>query len=219
MKIKLPIIFLLFLSGCATPFVPPGFSGIGGGDKLEMPGLIFAAPETTNWYVSRRGYEFTFYKAEPPTHTYIAQVNYSKAPEAKSPVELMNVIKSQWDKDNKDSRYVLNLDEIRLASKFDTIAVKMHRIYKDKGAVNKGENLYLLLEDYGYSFVHPYDPEVLVTVLYSERFAPGEQKPESEKEREKFISDVKPKLFLKNEAPNNDNLDNDNLELEGNNNE
>jgi hypothetical protein len=82
-------------------------------------------------------------------------------------------------------------------NKFGKYSVRSQQRFKDFGAVNNGGQKYLVEEDYKYNFIHPHNQNVLVTIIYSERFAPGEQTPDSKIERDEFVNNVKIKPFSK----------------------
>ena len=200
LKTSVLITILIFITGCVGYGAPAGFTSVPSGMekmKLGWEGIEFLPPQSSNWSINREGYTVVFGKRDSDTHTYIASISYVTAPKVSNPQELVEIVKQQWDKDSTDPRYEMEYNNTILDPRFSNYSTKHNKRYKDKSATNVGSNQYLMLEDYGYAFIHPYNPDVMVTVLYSERFAPGEQKQASIIERENFVQNIRVLPFSK----------------------
>ena len=84
-------------------------------------------------------------------------------------------IKHTWEKNIDYARYDIDFSEATLDPTFGELCIFLHRRYRDKGAVNRGEAKFLIMEEYGYLFINPEFPDEVIEVIYSERFEAGEQ--------------------------------------------
>jgi hypothetical protein len=191
---------LAFLVSSCSMY-PAGFEVITS-DKQKTPivwnGLQFLPPQNGNWFVNKNDTPPRFVKSDSLTHTYVARVYYATAPKFKNVNELAESTRPQWQLNADSERFDVDKYEVIPDNKFGDFSVRHFKRYKDKGAPNKIGTPYLILEEYGYAFIHPYNPDLMVVVFYSERFTSGEQTKASIIEREQFINNVKITPYRKN---------------------
>ncbi len=169
----------LLLIGCAPSRIV----------KIEQANTPFERPSYTIY--SPQGEGWLFLEADQPgehtlifglpqkskTHTIYAKV--SEIPSSanfETPQELQSFFKKIMIEVGFDPRrYKIVKEESRLENKFGDFAVLHYSLVEDHGAVQRSDNApYLLMETFGYYFIHPHKKNQIINVFYSERGTPGE---------------------------------------------
>jgi len=173
------IIIALLLIGCApsrivkiekshTPFERPSYTvyspqGEGWlffeGDQIGEHVIIFGLPQKSK------------------THTLYAKV--SETPSSANfdtPKEFQSFFKKIMIEVGFDPRrYKIVKEENKLESKFGDFSVLHYSLVEDHGAAQCSDDApYLLMETFGYYFIHPHKKNKIVNIIYSERGKQGE---------------------------------------------
>ncbi len=177
MKKLLSAILIILLSGCMS--LPQSHNRIAisvADNPITSRGVSFNVPPHGKWEMVRIGSNLQMGMTTSQTHSHVVLLNYGeKKGMYRSSNEFLEGIKNTWEQNIKDARYDIDFSEAKLDSTFGDFCIRLHRRYRDKGAVNRGNEGFLILEEYGYVLIHPDYPSEIIVVNYSERFAAGEQ--------------------------------------------
>jgi hypothetical protein len=169
-----------FYSNSSRWWVNPGIDM--GGDvqnpemPFERPLYSILPPQEKGWtYVIKADtydYILTFRKeAESKTHTYVGMVKERQIYGSfSSPEEFLSFVKKnqEWNAD-RYGRYSVLESKISLNDRFGAYCVSYYVKVKDYKAQQKDQRDFLIMEVYGYTFLHPNKKNIMVDVGYSER--------------------------------------------------
>lgn len=177
MKRLFSAILITLLSGCMLLHQSHNRIAVGVADNpITSKGVSFNVPPHGKWEMVRSGSNLQMGMTTSQTHSHIVLLTYGEKKRMyHSSDEFLEGIKNTWEQNIKDARYDIDFSEAKLDSTFGAFCISLHRRYRDKGAVNRGNDGFLILEEYGYVLIHPDYPNEIIVVNYSERFAPGEQ--------------------------------------------
>lgn len=169
----------IFFASCATPFKQVKNPNI----PYERSNYSILPPQEQGWtYVDRAGadgHKLMFGKqADSKTHTFIAMIEdvRSNATFTNSKEFILFIKKLQ--EMNTDPRRYRTLDEkMTLDDRFGSFCVFYYRKAEDHGAQQWGSLEFLIMEGYGYTFIHPNHNNLLIDVSYSERGSSNEIDP------------------------------------------
>jgi hypothetical protein len=172
------IAVICLIAGCIAPrHQSPSLVAVSSSDNpIVSKGVSFEVPPHGTWKMIRGNPNLQLGTTTSPTHSHVVLLNYGEKQRTyQSPDEFLQAIKLQWEQNIKDARYDVDFSKAELDPAFGDFCILLHRRYRDKGAVNRGKEGYLIIEEYGYVFIHPDFPDEIIGVNYSERFAAGEQ--------------------------------------------
>ncbi len=198
MKFYTYIYFLLIFSyvifGCAP--LNPNIIPITDPNKpVERAAFSILPPNEGKWYLTKcPDFDVAFGRMKSKTHTLGATVGITIIDrEFTSPEDFLVYIKEETSISFDNNRFSDLNHSVNLTQRFSEFSAKMLTTYKDDGVpyIAKGE--YLQMKMYGYTFIHPHSPKLIITVSYHERGKPNEISPTFEERAEKFISGFAPK--------------------------
>ncbi len=165
---------------------------------FERPDYSVLAPDGGNWQYfaddSNGRFRLNFFKKIPDPKFHSLAVGLIETPSSanfENPQEFEN-----WNRKTLEiamSANRLNLVDIKIESdnRFGAYSVKYYTKSEDHRAVNRGNEDFLILEDYGYVFIPPKNPKLIVQVSYSERGRTQEIRPNLGKLAESFFDGIK----------------------------
>lgn len=166
-------------------------------NPFERPSYSILPPQDKGWtYVDREGvdgYVLMFRKeAKSKTHTYVGTVNEIHINASfSSPEEFLSFVKKTIEMNNDVRRYKILEDKMFLDDRFGAYCVSYHHKAEDHGAKQKGQSDFLILEGYGYTFLHPTNKSIMIDVTYSERGTVLEIDPKLIETAQKFLNGLK----------------------------
>ena len=165
---------------------------------FERPGYSVLTPGDGNWQYfaddSNGRFRLNFFKKIPDPKFHSLSVGIIETPSSatfENPQEFEN-----WNRKTLEiamSANRLHLIDLKIASdnRFGPYSVKYYTKSEDHRAVNRGNEDFLILEDYGYIFIPPKNPKLIVQASYSERGRTQEIRPNLEKIAESFFDGIK----------------------------
>jgi len=183
------------LSSClSSPFKKVGNPNI----PFERPGYSILPPAGSGWeyYANEQDgrYKLNFFTKIPDPRFHSLAVGVIETPNSatfESPEEFKKYMKTTIEMAMSPNRLTILDKNIELDDKFGPYTVKYYTKSEDRRAVNRGSEPFLVLVDYGYVFVHPGIPKLIVQVSYSERGRPGEIRPSLKQEAQAFFEGIK----------------------------
>jgi hypothetical protein len=129
---------------------------------------------------------------EADGQSYAGLVGLSRLPELSSTQEFLELASRQRARDSGDPRYEDILVEEKVFSENGIWVFRFHIKYKDYGATNLPESDgYLIIEDFGASFRHPFETGVAVNVALSQRSRPGDANLNFKQLADEFVNSTK----------------------------
>ncbi len=141
-------------------------------EKFTMPGLSLLPPQGEDWYFKKE-HQGSFYFRKLGTEkdqSLLGGVILSKLPEIKTEKEFLSLVSEQRSRDAGNSRYenILNIE--KLSNERSDFCVRFHTIYKDFKARNLPAGAkFLIEEDIGMACRHPYNKNIAVNMVFSQR--------------------------------------------------
>ena len=140
--------------------------------RIELMGVSILPPQDKGWQyhkihngkiiLNKMGFE--------AGETYSGMVVLSKLPNLNSEYDFLKLFRKQRKIEPSNSRYIDLLNEEKLVQNDKTMEINFHKKYKDFESKNLPSNVkYLIVEDYGASFQHPFDKNIAVTISLSQR--------------------------------------------------
>ena len=173
---RIPFILILVFAiiGCAsssyvkvkqgkTPYYRPGFTVLspqGDGwvfnetDRIGQHDLFFGFPQTSR------------------THTLYARIVETPSNATfTTPEEFRTYIQRLTQIGIDQRRYKIVKEDIKLDNKFGEYSVSNYSVIEDHGArqLSGTDVPYLLMETFNYTFIHPYNKKLIISVIYSQR--------------------------------------------------
>ncbi len=175
---------------------PSNVAPEGADEQIVAKGVSFQVPPHGNWKLRRNrggfGDDVQLSTQSSATHSHVVLQSYGRIKEEyESAEQLRQFIEHDWNLDMESPRYEVDFSNVSVDQRFGDLSIHVHRRYRDKGAVNRGEQRFLIVEEYGYFFVHPDYPDGIVISLYSERFMAGEQTYVGIENRKAFFENYK----------------------------
>lgn len=134
-------------------------------------------------------------KFDSSTHTLTGLVaEIHSYAQFENPEEFLTYVKKSKDLGTDPRRFKIITNKISLDPKFGGYCVKYSAVAEDHGASNKGGEKFLLLNLYGYIFIHPNFENVIIDISYSERGTSEETDPKFKIAANSFIEGMKLKL-------------------------
>jgi hypothetical protein len=172
-----------------------GFAEIS--DSTERIDVVLASvlpPRGSGWHLSRihRGSVDLAKLGSVDTQSFAGKVLLSRLPRLNTKEEFLEVVSRQRARDSGDPRYedILNVEKIVVEN--GIWVIRFHMKYKDFGAVNLKTGVpYLIVEDYGAVYRHPFHQDVAVNVALSQRSMPDQMDSEFAQLAEAFLISVK----------------------------
>jgi hypothetical protein len=166
---------------------------------IERPGYSILPPAGDDWRYysdnSQGGFTINFFKRlpdHPESHTLAAGVNETRNPVAfENPQEFERWVKRTMEGLTPQDRFRILDKKIELNTKFGPYTVKYFIKSEDHGAINRGNEPFLIVVNYGFYFVHPTNPNLMIQIYYGERGRPGELTTELEQVAERFFHDIR----------------------------
>jgi len=165
---------------------------------FERPGYSFLTPAGGDWEYytdnSRGRFILNFFKKIPDSIFHSLSVGIIEMPNSatfENPQEFEKWNRRAIEIAMNPNRLVLLDKKIRLDNRFGQYSVKYYTKSEDHGAVNRGDEPFLILVDYGYVFIHPKIQNLIVQVSYSERGKPQEIRLELEQAAEEFFNGIR----------------------------
>jgi|TARA_R100000005_G_C4901073_1_gene143215 hypothetical protein len=169
------------------------------GDRIETPAYSILPPREAGWmYLLENPIKIHFGKAGSKIgQSFTGLVSMSRMPAFETEEEFFDALSKQRARDGNDSRFkdLVNDEKSALVDGF--LRFSFYKKYQDYGANNlPGGSAYLVIEDYGVSFQHPYNPGVAVTVALSQRAKPEDLRDDFEALAKEFISSIEFRDFI-----------------------
>ncbi len=181
------------LTSCFSPF-----------NQIQNPEIPFVRPsysilppQEKGWtYVDQAGvdgYVLIFRnESKSKTHTYVGMINERHINASfSSPEEFLSFVKKSSEMNNDVRRYRVLEDKMFLDDRFGAYCISYHRKAEDHGAKQKGPSDFLIMEGYGYTFLHPNNKNIMIDVSYSERGTVLEVDPKLIETAQKFLNGFK----------------------------
>ncbi len=163
---RILFLLLIMLVGCASPLKQVKDPN----KSFERPGYSILPPVGDGWFfvdqeqVGR--FDLAFGKKfDSSTHTLsglVAEI-HSYA-QFENPEEFLNYVEKSKDLGTDPRRFKMIENEISLDPKFGGYCVKYSAMAEDHGASNKGNKEYLILNLYGFIFIHPYFENLIIDI-------------------------------------------------------
>jgi hypothetical protein len=167
---------------------------------LERPGYSVLPPAGANWTYTADTpggrFNLNFFKKipDPAFHSLVAGIIETPTNASfESPKEFEMFARKVIEVALSPNRYRLLEKRFELDTKFGQYCIKYYIKTEDRRAVNRGNEPFLLFVDYGYAFVHPNNPNLMIQTSYSERGRPFEIRPELNREAEAFFDGIRMK--------------------------
>ncbi len=164
---------------------------------FQRPAYSILPPAGGDWaYYSdncEERYRLNFFKTIPDPKFHSLSAGVVETPNSavfESPQEFEKWTKKTIEMTTNPNRLHLLEEKVQLDNKFGPFTVKYYTKVEDHKAVNRGNEPFLLLVDYGYIFIHPSNPNLIIQATYSERGRPQEIRPELDREAELFFNNI-----------------------------
>ncbi|GEM_PF-3581540 len=179
---------VMLVTACASPLKQIKDPTV----PFERPSYSILPPEGKGWsYIKREkvgAFELTFFKTNPPTHSVaVLIVEKHSFAEFNTSEEFLRFVKKAKALGTDPRRFKRIRNEITLDNKFGDYSVKSYSSMQDSKSSNIGENDYLVLNLYGYTFIHPLFKNIMIDISYSERGTENEIDPNFENTAKKFL--------------------------------
>jgi len=165
---------------------------------FERPGYTILPPAGEDWeyYSSEMNnrYHLNFFKKIPGSDDHrltVGLIETQNAATFESPQEFKKFTQSTVEMAMDSNKLAIRDKKIELDDKFGPYTLKYYIKSEDRRAVGSGNEPFLILVDYGYVFVHPNIPKLIVQVSFSERGRPADISPDLEKEAALFFNGIK----------------------------
>jgi hypothetical protein len=187
---------MIWLTSCARPYYTklenPNVT-------FERPGYSLSVPAGGEWRYheddASMRYNLTFFKRLPDDPDFHSRaVGVIETPTTvlfESPQEFENWTKRTIEMAMNPNRLRLLDKKFELDGKFGPLTLRYFTRAEDSRAANKGNEPFLLMEDYGCIFVHPKNPNLIVQVSYSERGKAGQIGKDLRESAEAFLDGIK----------------------------
>ena len=190
----------LLMTSCGMP----GVKTLEPGEQIDLPGVSIEAPRQQGWMYAHRTVGSNhhlelFRQDDSPTHTYLAMVDVEPMTEEAgvdglpTETELLELVKAASREQMPMSRFVPIEESFTVEPRFSDLCVCSEASAKDWGAVNAGDEPYLVLQAKSYNFVIEREDElrpVFVHISYTERGKSEEIGPDFELRAEDFFAAV-----------------------------
>ena len=170
-KLIIGIIVVFYFSGCASS--APKYTKINNFDnRIEMVGVSVLPPQEYGWYYYKehKGKVILGKAGSALGETFAGMIVLSKLPNFDTKEEFLHIVSKQRKLGPKSQRYVDLVNEEKLAKNSKIMKVKFHTKYKDfEPKILPTAMKYLIIEDFGSIFRHPYNKNIAITVVISQR--------------------------------------------------
>ena len=197
--LALALLSMLFAS-CGMP----GVRSLEPGEEIALPGLSVEAPQKSGWMCSHRTedkdhYVQLFRQGESPTYTHLVMVTVAQLPEEAlteglpTDEEFLETVKANAREQMPRSRFDPITESFSLDTRFSELCVCTEASAKDRGAVNIGDEPYLVLQAKSYDFViakDEWERPMLVHISYTERGKLEEIGPDFDRRAAEFFAAV-----------------------------
>ena len=164
---------------------------------FERPGYTILPPAGADWeYYSdemKDRYHLNFLKKIHGSDSHSLMVGLIETQNAASfenPQEFKKFMQSTVEMAMYSNK-LRSLDKnIELDDKFGLYTLKYYMKAEDRRSVGSGNEAFLILANYGYVFIHPNIPKLIIQVSYSERGRPADIRPDLEQEAEIFFNGI-----------------------------
>ncbi len=192
-KIAIPIILvqMLIFQGCIS--FQPNFKPVEDDSKrIEFQYFSILPPAGGNWYYQKDNTAAIFMKnIDSKVHTWGISIYAKKlAGHFDKPEAFLKDIEKKRGTNTHLQRFENLIKEFKLSNKFGKYCVEYHVQSKDFFPARKDGAAYLIIDDYGYAFLHPDNSTIYYEVSSSERFKHGENDPIVPQIRKMFIDGI-----------------------------
>ena len=203
----------LFLLASFAP-IQPMIPRVAAAERIECFGCSILPPQGETWVtmIATKQQIIFSRRLTSPTHTFVIRLTSVSLPFVfQTPDNFLVFSREARKKFNIDpSRHRLLAHEEVLSNLQDATCTKYHLKTEDSGALEKAGDPFLILDDYGYSCLHPNRPDLLIQLTYSQRGRTSEIDDSWNKMGEEFIRDFR---FSPLEASSKENEDKAHLEM------
>lgn len=192
-RIFVCLFLLIFMAGCASRII-----------KIEQPYTPFERPYYT--VLSPQGADWRFIETDAPgkhvltfflppretTHTVYASVKeVPSKPNFDTPEEFHSFLQKAQSLGLDERRFTVIEEDIRLDDKFGKFSVAYSSKVEDHGAARMDDAPFLIMQTYGYFFIHPYAKNLLMEIEYSERGKPDQLDADFVEKGKAFVSGLR----------------------------
>ena len=191
---------LMFVVSCGSPGVRTAEPG----ERIDLPAISVEVPRAQGWVYSHRTegedhYLQLFRQSDSPTYTYLAMVNVARMPKEAlvqglpTEEEFLRQVKETSRQQMPRSRFVPIEESFELDSRYSDLCVCTEASVRDLGALNAGDEPFLILQAKSYNFVLERGEDqrpVFVHISYTERGKSDEIGTDFEHRAEHFFAAV-----------------------------
>jgi hypothetical protein len=170
------LIVLFSFIGCTSRFVTIEKPNT----PFERPGYTVHSPQGEGWKFfesDQIGQHVLFFGLPMNSRTHSLYANVTEIPSTakfNTPREFQSFFDNMTKTGFDSRRYKMVDEKTEPYNKFGDFSFIYYSLVEDHGAKNSDDVPYLLLESVCYYFIHPYNKDQLINVIYSERAKPGE---------------------------------------------
>jgi len=192
MQVSMLTLLLLFFGGACQ-----GRGGyveiVDSTKRIDVSLATVRPPSGPGWHLSRihPGSVSLGKLGSVDSQSFSGLVVLSRLPRLSSKEDFLEFVSRQRARDSGDLRYqdILNIETVGVEN--GIWVIRFHMKHKDFGAANRRSNTpYLVVEDYGAVYQHPYYKDVAVNVALSQRSAPEQMDAAFAQFAEAFINSV-----------------------------
>jgi hypothetical protein len=162
-------------------------------ERIETPVYSVLPPQEPGWnYYQENPIKLTFGRlGNEEGQSYAGHVVVSRLADVNNKEEFFKLLSKQRARDAGNTRYEDLVNEETVEVKDGNYIFRFHTKYKDFGANNLPKNAkYLVIEDYGVGFQHPFKKNIVVTIALSQRASPSDINNNFSVLANKFISSI-----------------------------
>lgn len=187
------IVGLLILNtliySCATTHIPVSPSGI----YHSNHGFSIQLPSGNSWEFKKLGNDLLSFK-KMPKHGFrsfhAGASEFVLAQEFRSSEDFLIFVKKSSGVDSTSDRFEIIESDYRLEPEIAPLCVYYKLKWKDYGAINIGNNAFLITEATAYMVLHPDSPKLGLHIFHSERYL-KENEPGLQLEGERYLKTLK----------------------------
>lgn len=183
------ILSVFLLTACAGQPVDKNKS-------YNILGVSVMAPQDDGWQLGDKSLaQVSFSKTgEAPGKSYIAGASTmdmgSSAPPP-SPEEFLNASKARRAQGIDPQRFKVLVSEERLDPARGRFCTAYHTLVRDHGSNAKGNEPYQIMDNFGYTCIHPSKPNLLIDAAYSVRGGTQQESPRIAQQAARFLNNTK----------------------------
>ena len=160
---------------------------------ISSIGFSFVPPGGNNWYEKFGEDQITYYKKINPStgSMFGGAKEYRTQTAFATPEEFRHWLSDRRNPKDASSCYRTISAKYILESKTGPFCVRYAEEYEDRGAKNLFGHPFLVIMNYGITYLHPQRPDSVVDIYYSYRHPPDNMSASLMSEGESFVNSLK----------------------------